>query len=115
MHILTQHTDARTKLIKLIKEVRGVAKGGGLQRGEGWRRGVGKKWSSEKNGVALTFAIPILLLYSNIILFAALAGRTFLQPTEFLMADHTPFLRPPLSLSFSSSLRIFYLISNKYC
>ena len=35
MHILTQHTDGRTKLIKLIKEVRGVAKGGGGCEGGG--------------------------------------------------------------------------------
>ena len=33
MHILTQQTDARSKLIKLIKEVRGVAKGGGGEGG----------------------------------------------------------------------------------
>ena len=48
MHILTQHTDARTKLIKLIKEVRG------------WRRGVGKKYGRAKKMVEReTFTVPI--------------------------------------------------------
>ena len=58
MHILTQQTDARSKLIKLIKEVGRVAKGGGVVKGEGGRRGVGKKWSSEKNGVARDLCHP---------------------------------------------------------
>ena len=46
------------KVNKLIKEVRGVAKEGGWRRWEGWRRGVGKKWSSEKNGVARDLCHP---------------------------------------------------------
>ena len=82
------------KVKKVNKGSEGVAKGG-LAKG-GWQKnGRAKKMVQRE-----TFAIPILLLYNNIILFAALAGRTFLQPTEFLMADHTPFLRLPLSLSF---------------
>ena len=42
MHILIQYTGGRTKLIQLIKEVRGVAKEG-LAKGGGRRKGVAKK------------------------------------------------------------------------
>ena len=48
MHILIQHTDGRTKFIKLIKEVRGVAKGRGWWRGGGKKMDERKNWSSER-------------------------------------------------------------------
>ena len=58
MHILIQYTGGRTKLIQLIKEVRGVAKEG-LAKGGGTAKGGGKKkWSSEKIGVANDLCHP---------------------------------------------------------
>ena len=49
MHILIQYTGGRTKLIQLIKEVRGVAKEGLAKGGGDGERGWQKKVVERKN------------------------------------------------------------------